>query len=123
MRLSDFDFDLPPELIAQSPPAERSHSRLLCVGSEPAPFRECRFDALAERLRPPQEAGSAADRQLSTAMADLQEARSVLLELGRAAQDLTHHPRAGIGIDENGDGIAHPAIVRRFAPHVLPRRR
>jgi S-adenosylmethionine:tRNA ribosyltransferase-isomerase len=31
MRLSDFDFDLPPELIAQEPLSERDRSRLLCV--------------------------------------------------------------------------------------------
>ena len=31
-RLSDFDYDLPPELIAQTPAAERSASRLLVVG-------------------------------------------------------------------------------------------
>ena len=31
MRLSDFDFDLPAELIAQHPPAERGASRLLVV--------------------------------------------------------------------------------------------
>ncbi|HET9471529.1 MAG TPA: S-adenosylmethionine:tRNA ribosyltransferase-isomerase, partial [Usitatibacter sp.] len=29
MRLSDFDYDLPPELIAQHPAAERTQSRLL----------------------------------------------------------------------------------------------
>jgi S-adenosylmethionine:tRNA ribosyltransferase-isomerase len=43
LRLSDFDFDLPPELIAQHPAAERSASRLL-DGRGPAPvdqvFRE-----------------------------------------------------------------------------------
>jgi S-adenosylmethionine:tRNA ribosyltransferase-isomerase len=33
-RLADFDFDLPAELIAQTPPAERSASRLLVVGGE-----------------------------------------------------------------------------------------
>jgi len=33
-RLADFDFDLPAELIAQVPPAERSASRLLVVGDE-----------------------------------------------------------------------------------------
>ena len=31
MRLSDFDFDLPPRLIAQHPLADRSGSRLLHV--------------------------------------------------------------------------------------------
>lgn len=31
MRLSDFDYPLPRELIAQSPPPERAASRLLCV--------------------------------------------------------------------------------------------
>ena len=40
MRLSDFDFELPAELIAQHPPAERGASRLLCV----------RGAALADRL-------------------------------------------------------------------------
>lgn len=31
MRLDDFDYALPPELIAQYPPAQRTASRLLCV--------------------------------------------------------------------------------------------
>ena len=31
MRVRDFDFDLPPELIAQEPAAERGASRLLCL--------------------------------------------------------------------------------------------
>ena len=35
-RLSDFDYHLPPELIAQSPAAERSASRLLVVPATPA---------------------------------------------------------------------------------------
>ena len=42
-RLSDFDFDLPPELIAQQPAATRSGSRLLDATTEPAvdrPFSE-----------------------------------------------------------------------------------
>ncbi len=36
MRLSDFDFDLPPELIAQHPAAERGASRLLHVADDGA---------------------------------------------------------------------------------------
>jgi S-adenosylmethionine:tRNA ribosyltransferase-isomerase len=47
--LSDFDFDLPPELIAQSPAAERSGSRLL-DGTGPAPVDRV-FRELPERLR------------------------------------------------------------------------
>jgi len=34
MRLSDFDYDLPPELIAQFPLPERGASRLLCLDGE-----------------------------------------------------------------------------------------
>lgn len=38
MKKSDFHYDLPPELIAQEPLAERSASRLLLVPPAPAPF-------------------------------------------------------------------------------------
>ena len=38
MKKSDFHYDLPPELIAQAPLAERSASRLLVVPPAPAPF-------------------------------------------------------------------------------------
>jgi S-adenosylmethionine:tRNA ribosyltransferase-isomerase len=31
LRVADFDFDLPAELIAQQPPAERGQSRMLVV--------------------------------------------------------------------------------------------
>jgi S-adenosylmethionine:tRNA ribosyltransferase-isomerase len=34
VRVADFDFDLPPELIAQEPPSERGASRLLRLGRE-----------------------------------------------------------------------------------------
>jgi S-adenosylmethionine:tRNA ribosyltransferase-isomerase len=47
-RLSDFDYQLPPELIAQSPAAERSASRLL-VASTPQDFQ---FTDLPTLLRP-----------------------------------------------------------------------
>jgi len=52
-KLSDFDFTLPEELIAQSPPAERRASRLLVVKPDAAPTRgltDCRFDGLPELL-------------------------------------------------------------------------
>ena len=50
MRLSDFDFDLPPELIAQHPGAARSASRLLHVRRDG--LDDLRFDALPALLEP-----------------------------------------------------------------------
>jgi len=47
-RLSDFDYHLPPELIAQSPAAERSASRLLVAST----LKDLRFTELATLLRP-----------------------------------------------------------------------
>ena len=40
LKKSDFHFELPPELIAQEPLAERSASRLLLVPPAPAPFED-----------------------------------------------------------------------------------
>lgn len=48
--LSDFDYDLPPELIAQTPAASRSASRLLRVGGPRLDDRV--FSELAELLMP-----------------------------------------------------------------------
>ena len=48
--LSDFDFDLPPELIAQTPLAERSASRLLQV--QGAQLTDRRFSDIVELLQP-----------------------------------------------------------------------
>ena len=55
--LDDFDYALPPELIAQHPPATRTASRLLHVapaeGDGRAPrLTDLAFDALPQRLRP-----------------------------------------------------------------------
>ena len=47
--LSDFDFHLPPELIAQHPASERSSSRLL-DGSEPEPIDRI-FKSLPELMQ------------------------------------------------------------------------
>jgi S-adenosylmethionine:tRNA ribosyltransferase-isomerase len=51
MRVSDFDFDLPEDLIAQNPPAERGQSRLLILGRETGSIRHERFDAIADVLQ------------------------------------------------------------------------
>jgi S-adenosylmethionine:tRNA ribosyltransferase-isomerase len=50
LRLSDFDFELPPELIAQAPGAERAGSRLLRVGREE--LADLRIRDLPGLLRP-----------------------------------------------------------------------
>jgi S-adenosylmethionine:tRNA ribosyltransferase-isomerase len=48
---SDFHYELPPDLIAQSPLAERSASRLLVVDAKHAQLEDRRFNELADRLR------------------------------------------------------------------------
>lgn len=50
LRLSDFDYDLPPELIAQSPAAERRGSRLLHV--TPGGLRDLAFADFASCVAP-----------------------------------------------------------------------
>ena len=51
MLVSDFDFELPPELIAQQPPAERGGSRMLTLNRESGAWQDSWFDRLAELLR------------------------------------------------------------------------
>lgn len=51
MKKSDFHFDLPSELIAQTPLAQRSASRLLVVDAAVQRFEDRRFDELATLLR------------------------------------------------------------------------
>ena len=48
----DFRFDLPPELIAQHPPARRGDSRLLTLDGATGALGDRRFDDLPELLRP-----------------------------------------------------------------------
>ena len=52
MKKSDFNYHLPPELIAQAPLAERSASRLLLVPPGGAPFDDRRVRDLPELLQP-----------------------------------------------------------------------
>jgi S-adenosylmethionine:tRNA ribosyltransferase-isomerase len=51
LKKSDFHFDLPSELIAQTPLAQRSASRLLVVDAAAQRFEDRRFDELATLLR------------------------------------------------------------------------
>jgi S-adenosylmethionine:tRNA ribosyltransferase-isomerase len=52
MRTSDFDFDLPERLIAQTPPPERGTSRLLVLHRETGAIEHRSFPDLAEYVHP-----------------------------------------------------------------------
>lgn len=52
MKKSDFWFDLPEELIAQTPLEQRDQSRLLCLDKETGVLEHRRFYELPELLRP-----------------------------------------------------------------------
>lgn len=52
LRVADFDFDLPPELIAQEPLAERGQSRMLVLGRNDGSLRDAHFSDLPSLLHP-----------------------------------------------------------------------
>jgi S-adenosylmethionine:tRNA ribosyltransferase-isomerase len=49
--VSDFDFELPPELIAQQPPERRGQSRMLVMDRATGVFRDSEFSELPSLLR------------------------------------------------------------------------
>ena len=51
LRVSDFDFELPEELIAQQPPAERGQSRMLTWDRAGGALRDCQFSQFPALLR------------------------------------------------------------------------
>ncbi len=52
MRVDDFDFYLPPELIAQHPPAERDGARMLAVDRTSGALADLQFRDFPSHLRP-----------------------------------------------------------------------
>ncbi|HET7731002.1 MAG TPA: tRNA preQ1(34) S-adenosylmethionine ribosyltransferase-isomerase QueA [Usitatibacter sp.] len=52
MRISDFDYRLPPELVAQHPAAERASSRLLHVDGRTGTLRDLRFTDIVGLVAP-----------------------------------------------------------------------
>ncbi|CAK8054241.1 tRNA preQ1(34) S-adenosylmethionine ribosyltransferase-isomerase QueA [Eupransor demetentiae] len=51
-QLSDFDYDLPEELIAQTPLAQRDHSRLLVLNATTGAYQDRHFYDILEYLNP-----------------------------------------------------------------------
>jgi S-adenosylmethionine:tRNA ribosyltransferase-isomerase len=51
-RVIDFDFELPPELIAQHPPADRGTSRMLVMNRATGDLRDAQFSDFPSLLRP-----------------------------------------------------------------------
>ncbi|MEO6912252.1 MAG: S-adenosylmethionine:tRNA ribosyltransferase-isomerase, partial [Edaphobacter sp.] len=52
MHVTDFHFDLPEELIAQSPPPVRGTSRMLLLDRQSGEYRDDFFRNIPEILRP-----------------------------------------------------------------------
>lgn len=52
LRVSDFNFELPPELIAQEPPKERGQSRMLVMNRQNGALRDAQFVEFPALLRP-----------------------------------------------------------------------
>lgn len=52
MNTADFDFDLPEELIAQTPLEKRDASKLLIVNRETGEMEDTHFDAILDQLHP-----------------------------------------------------------------------
>ncbi len=52
LRVEDFDFDLPAELIAQEPPAERGQSRMLVMDRAGGALQDSKFASFSSLLKP-----------------------------------------------------------------------
>lgn len=52
LRVSDFDYNLPEELIAQQPPAERGQSRMMILDRHAGAFRDSFFSEFPAQLHP-----------------------------------------------------------------------
>src|SRR5690348_12855122 len=52
LRVSDFDYDVPEELIAQQPPAERGQSRMMLLDRGSGDFRGSNFAEFPQQFQP-----------------------------------------------------------------------
>lgn len=121
MKLSDFDYSLPPELIAQHPAAERSASRLLHLDGRSGALRDLAFSELPS-LVAARDAVVLNDTQVLKARLCGRKSTGGRVEIlvervlaGHEALALSHsgHPlRAGHRLTV-GDGVAVEVLGRR----------
>lgn len=52
LRVADFDYELPEDLIAQRPPAERGQSRMMVLDRTTGAFRDSAFSEFPSLLEP-----------------------------------------------------------------------
>src|SRR4051794_25478663 len=86
MKLSELDYELPQELIAQHPPERRDDSRLLVYERETGGIRHRRFSELPEELEP-QELVVVNDTRVLRARIRIERPRGEVLLLERAGDD------------------------------------
>ena len=135
MRLSDFAFDLPDELIARHPLAERRASRLLCLDGPSGELSDRRFADLLDYLRPDDLMVFNNTRVIPARLFGRKETGGQLEVLVERVLDeyrvLAHirsskSPKPGSRILLDGEGVAemvarHDALFElRFAEPVLP---
>ena len=120
MKRSEFHYDLPPELIAQTPLPERSASRLLVLDGVSASIADRRFVDLAELLHPGDLLVCNDTRVLPARLAGRKPTGGrveVMLERVLAPRRLLAHLRAShipkAGGDVDLPGGAHARVVRR----------
>jgi len=135
MRLSDFAFDLPDELIARHPLAERRASRLLCLDGPSGELSDRHFSDLLDYLRPGDLMVFNNTRVIPARLFGRKETGGQLEVLVERVLDeyrvLAHirsskSPKPGSRILLDGEGVAemvarHDALFElRFAEPVLP---
>tara|TARA_R110002033_G_scaffold76505_1_gene128217 strand:- start:387 stop:1436 length:1050 start_codon:yes stop_codon:yes gene_type:complete len=135
MRLSDFAFDLPDELIARHPLAERRASRLLCLDGPSGALSDRHFADLLDYLRPGDLMVFNNTRVIPARLFGRKETGGQLEVLVERVLDeyrvLAHirsskSPKPGSRILLDGEGVAemvarHDALFElRFAEPVLP---
>jgi S-adenosylmethionine:tRNA ribosyltransferase-isomerase len=101
MRRTDFHFDLPPELIAQHPPATRSASRMLVLDGADGSCRDLQFRDLPSLLEPEDLLVFNDTRVIPARVFGLKESGGrveILLERALTANTALAHVRASKGL-------------------------